>query len=138
MSIKRFLVELDIYIYICERETVLSEFYFVISCCCLLVYSTYMFTDQVTGVVCMFVQLYNVVVDTELTGKKLLQSGELKRRCTIIPLNKISTKVTDSVKIRHAKSLVSHLQFSYQYLTFLSKIWLLSFALIPSAISVRS
>ena len=32
------------------------------------------------------VQLYNVVVDTEETGKQLLQKGKLKRRYTIIPL----------------------------------------------------
>ncbi|CAI0404510.1 unnamed protein product [Linum tenue] len=34
-------------------------------------------------------KLYNVVVDTENTGKQLLQNGELRRRVTIIPLNKI-------------------------------------------------
>ncbi|KAM3334220.1 hypothetical protein ACQJBY_028956 [Aegilops geniculata] len=36
-------------------------------------------------------RLYNVVVDTETTGKQLLQNGGLKRRVTIIPLNKIHT-----------------------------------------------
>uniref|UniRef100_A0A0D9YIT9 SMC hinge domain-containing protein n=1 Tax=Oryza glumipatula TaxID=40148 RepID=A0A0D9YIT9_9ORYZ len=36
-------------------------------------------------------RLYNVVVDTETTGKQLLQNGDLKRRVTIIPLNKIQT-----------------------------------------------
>lgn len=34
-------------------------------------------------------KLYNVVVDTESTGKQLLQHGNLRRRVTIIPLNKI-------------------------------------------------
>ncbi|KQK11078.1 hypothetical protein BRADI_2g57967v3 [Brachypodium distachyon] len=34
-------------------------------------------------------RLYNVVVDSETTGKQLLQNGDLKRRVTIIPLNKI-------------------------------------------------
>eukprot|EP00912_Choanoflagellata_sp_UC4_P001945 UC4_evm1s1248 len=34
-------------------------------------------------------KLYNVVVDTEETGKQLLKKGNLKRRVTIIPLNKI-------------------------------------------------
>uniref|UniRef100_A0AAZ3Q5J8 SMC hinge domain-containing protein n=1 Tax=Oncorhynchus tshawytscha TaxID=74940 RepID=A0AAZ3Q5J8_ONCTS len=44
------------------------------------------------------VKLYNVVVDTEVTGKKLLEKGELKRRYTIIPLNKISARtLNDSV-----------------------------------------
>ncbi|KAI5007110.1 hypothetical protein ZWY2020_047058 [Hordeum vulgare] len=36
-------------------------------------------------------RLYNVVVDTETTGKQLLQNGGLNRRVTIIPLNKIHT-----------------------------------------------
>ncbi|KAF6164612.1 hypothetical protein GIB67_032840, partial [Kingdonia uniflora] len=34
-------------------------------------------------------KLFNVVVDTESTGKQLLQNGDLRRRVTIIPLNKI-------------------------------------------------
>ncbi|XP_075485448.1 structural maintenance of chromosomes protein 2-1-like [Primulina tabacum] len=34
-------------------------------------------------------KLFNVVVDTENTGKQLLQKGGLRRRVTIIPLNKI-------------------------------------------------
>lgn len=34
-------------------------------------------------------KLFNVVVDTENTGKMLLQNGDLQRRVTIIPLNKI-------------------------------------------------
>lgn len=34
-------------------------------------------------------RLYNVVVDTEATGKALLQHGRLKRRVTLIPLNKV-------------------------------------------------
>ncbi|PON56294.1 Structural maintenance of chromosomes Smc [Parasponia andersonii] len=46
-------------------------------------------------------KLFNVVVDTENTGKQLLQNGELRRRVTIIPLNKIQpTTVPD--RIRHA------------------------------------
>ncbi|KAM0926097.1 hypothetical protein ACQ4PT_003918 [Festuca glaucescens] len=36
-------------------------------------------------------RLYNVVVDSETTGKQLLQNGDLRRRVTIIPLNKIHT-----------------------------------------------
>lgn len=36
-------------------------------------------------------RLYNVVVDNELVGKNLLQHGKLKKRVTIIPLNKINT-----------------------------------------------
>ncbi|EXC13941.1 Structural maintenance of chromosomes protein 2-1 [Morus notabilis] len=36
-------------------------------------------------------KLFNVVVDTENTGKQLLQNGDLRRRVTIIPLNKIQS-----------------------------------------------
>ena len=46
-------------------------------------------------------------MDTQDTGKKLLQKGELKRRYTIIPLNKISSRTISSDTIRKAKSLVS-------------------------------
>jgi structural maintenance of chromosome 2 len=35
-------------------------------------------------------KLYNVVVDDERVGKELLQNGKLKKRVTIIPLNKIN------------------------------------------------
>ena len=36
-------------------------------------------------------KLYNVVVEDERIGKDLLQHGKLKKRVTIIPLNKIKT-----------------------------------------------
>nr|GLL21051.1 structural maintenance of chromosomes protein 2-1-like [Ipomoea trifida] len=36
-------------------------------------------------------KLYNIIVDTENTGKQLLQNGGLRRRVTIIPLNKIQS-----------------------------------------------
>lgn len=36
-------------------------------------------------------RLYNVVVESEKVGKELLQNGKLKKRVTIIPLNKIDT-----------------------------------------------
>ncbi|KAH9678438.1 Structural maintenance of chromosomes protein 2-1 [Citrus sinensis] len=36
-------------------------------------------------------KLFNVIVDTESTGKQLLQNGDLRRRVTIIPLNKIQS-----------------------------------------------
>ena len=35
-------------------------------------------------------KLYNVVVQDEKVGKELLQNGRLKKRVTIIPLNKIN------------------------------------------------
>lgn len=37
-------------------------------------------------------KLFNVVVDNEVTGKELLQRGRLKRRVTMIPLNKIAAE----------------------------------------------
>ncbi|OCU00726.1 structural maintenance of chromosomes protein 2 isoform X1 [Xenopus laevis] len=51
-------------------------------------------------------RLYNVVVDTEVTGKKLLEKGELKRRFTIIPLNKISARCLGKDTVNVAKNLV--------------------------------
>ncbi|CAH9121626.1 unnamed protein product [Cuscuta epithymum] len=36
-------------------------------------------------------KLFNIVVNTEHTGKQLLQNGGLRRRVTIIPLNKIES-----------------------------------------------
>ena len=39
-------------------------------------------------------KLFQVVVDDELTAKALLQKGSLRRRVTIIPLNKISSQVS--------------------------------------------
>ncbi|XP_061373397.1 structural maintenance of chromosomes protein 2-1-like [Gastrolobium bilobum] len=41
-------------------------------------------------------KLFNVVVDTENTGKQLLQNGDLRRRVTIIPLNKIQSNTVPS------------------------------------------
>ncbi|KAK7930017.1 hypothetical protein WMY93_006412 [Mugilogobius chulae] len=51
-------------------------------------------------------RLYNIVVDTEVTGKKLLEKGELQRRYTIIPLNKISAKTLNDRVVSTAKNLV--------------------------------
>uniref|UniRef100_A0A667XB53 Structural maintenance of chromosomes protein n=1 Tax=Myripristis murdjan TaxID=586833 RepID=A0A667XB53_9TELE len=58
-------------------------------------------------------RLYNIVVDTEVTGKKLLEKGELKRRYTIIPLNKISARtlnqnVVGENNVHTALSLVGY------------------------------
>lgn len=44
-----------------------------------------------------------------MTGKKLLEKGELQRRYTIIPLNKISAKTLNDRVVNAAKSLVGHL-----------------------------
>ena len=48
-----------------------------------------------------------MVVDTETIGKKLLQHGDLRRRYTIIPLNKISARAIDDSVVRRAQNLVS-------------------------------
>lgn len=50
-------------------------------------------------------RLYNVVVDTEVTGTQLLQSGKLRKRVTIIPLNKIAAFRASAEKIATAKRL---------------------------------
>ncbi|KAH9618993.1 hypothetical protein KSS87_004857 [Heliosperma pusillum] len=51
-------------------------------------------------------KLFNVVVDTETTGKQLLQNGDLRRRVTIIPLNKIQAHVIPPNKQQAAANLV--------------------------------
>ncbi|XP_066148443.1 structural maintenance of chromosomes protein 2 [Euwallacea fornicatus] len=51
-------------------------------------------------------KLYNVVVDTDMTSKKLLQRGDLQTRTTFIPLNKISSYRMDEQIIKLAENLV--------------------------------
>ncbi|KAK3166260.1 hypothetical protein QOZ80_1AG0043460 [Eleusine coracana subsp. coracana] len=51
-------------------------------------------------------KLFNVVVDTDATGKQLLQNGDLRRRVTIIPLNKIQTKMIPDRVQQAARRLV--------------------------------
>ncbi|NXQ29070.1 SMC2 protein, partial [Alaudala cheleensis] len=53
-------------------------------------------------------KLYNIIVDTEVTGKKLLEKGELKHRYTIIPLNKISARCVQEDTVKLAQSLAGH------------------------------
>jgi structural maintenance of chromosome 2 len=52
-------------------------------------------------------RLMQVVVDTEQTGKQLLQNGGLRTRVTIIPLNKINSRPTDPTKVTYAKELAA-------------------------------
>jgi structural maintenance of chromosome 2 len=40
--------------------------------------------------ICAGGKLYNVVVDDERVGSQLLEKGRLRKRVTIIPLNKIN------------------------------------------------
>ena len=55
--------------------------------------------------ICAGGRLYNVVVDSSETGTQLLQNGKLRKRVTIIPLNKISAFKASAVKIGAAQKL---------------------------------
>ncbi|EMD35993.1 hypothetical protein CERSUDRAFT_156737 [Gelatoporia subvermispora B] len=50
-------------------------------------------------------KLYNVVVESEQIGKDLLQNGRLRKRVTIIPLNKIKPNVMPDRKLQTAMRL---------------------------------
>ncbi|KAK5231512.1 Structural maintenance of chromosomes protein 2 [Exophiala xenobiotica] len=53
--------------------------------------------------ICAGGRLYNVVVDTAETGTQLLQNGKLKKRVTIIPLNKITAFRASAEKVGAAQ-----------------------------------
>ncbi|KAL4986358.1 hypothetical protein BDW68DRAFT_129897 [Aspergillus falconensis] len=55
--------------------------------------------------ICAGGRLYNVVVDSSDTGTQLLQKGKLRKRVTIIPLNKISAFRASAEKIGAAQNL---------------------------------
>jgi len=55
--------------------------------------------------ICAGGRLYNVVVDSADTGSQLLRNGKLKKRVTIIPLNKISAFRATADKIGAARKL---------------------------------
>ncbi|UKZ73959.1 hypothetical protein TrVFT333_001613 [Trichoderma virens FT-333] len=55
--------------------------------------------------ICAGGRLYNVVVDSEVTGTQLLQKGRLRKRVTIIPLNKISAFKASAQTIATAQRL---------------------------------
>lgn len=55
--------------------------------------------------ICAGGRLYNVVVDTEITGTQLLQKGKLRKRVTIIPLNKIAAFKASTRSIATAQKL---------------------------------
>jgi structural maintenance of chromosome 2 len=50
-------------------------------------------------------KLYQVVVDNEQTGKLLLQNGNLKKRVTILPLNKIDNRCLPSEVMDRARRI---------------------------------
>ncbi|KAG4443750.1 hypothetical protein IFR05_000741 [Cadophora sp. M221] len=63
-------------------------------------------TDAGTALeICAGGRLYNVVVDTEVTGTQLLQKGKLRKRVTIIPLNKIAAFRASAEKIGAAQKI---------------------------------
>nr|WJN25075.1 condensin complex subunit [Farysia itapuensis] len=55
--------------------------------------------------VCAGGRLYNVVVDDERVGSQLLARGQLKKRVTLIPLNKINAFVASAEKIGAAQKI---------------------------------
>lgn len=55
--------------------------------------------------ICAGGRLYNVVVDTEITGTQLLKGGRLRKRVTIIPLNKISAFKTSAQTMATAQRI---------------------------------
>jgi structural maintenance of chromosome 2 len=59
--------------------------------------------------ICAGGRLYNVVVDTAETGTQLLQNGKLRKRVTIIPLNKISAFRTSSEVLAPSKFSITQL-----------------------------
>eukprot|EP00929_Paragymnodinium_shiwhaense_P006643 TRINITY_DN11047_c0_g1_i1.p1 TRINITY_DN11047_c0_g1~~TRINITY_DN11047_c0_g1_i1.p1 ORF type:complete len:1201 (+),score=447.04 TRINITY_DN11047_c0_g1_i1:84-3686(+) len=56
--------------------------------------------------VCAGGRLFFVVVDNEETGKALLEKGQLRRRVTIIPLNKIVDPTIPQNVVRQARNIV--------------------------------
>ena len=55
--------------------------------------------------ICAGGRLYNVVVDSADTGTQLLQNGKLRRRVTIVPLDKISASRAPNDKVSAAQKL---------------------------------
>mmetsp|Transcript_716 Transcript_716/g.1237 ORF Transcript_716/g.1237 Transcript_716/m.1237 type:complete len:1207 (+) Transcript_716:61-3681(+) len=56
--------------------------------------------------VCAGGRLFFVIVDNEETGKALLEKGQLRRRVTIIPLNKVSDYSMSPQVVRQAKTII--------------------------------
>jgi structural maintenance of chromosome 2 len=55
--------------------------------------------------ICAGGRLYNVVVDSSSTGSQLIQNGKLKKRITIIPLDKIAAFRASSQKVGAAQKI---------------------------------
>ncbi|KAF6005699.1 hypothetical protein HII13_005533 [Brettanomyces bruxellensis] len=58
--------------------------------------------------VCAGRRLFNVVVDNQVVGAQLLEHGKLRRRVTLIPLNKIRARITERSKVQMAKQIGPH------------------------------
>jgi structural maintenance of chromosome 2 len=66
-------------------------------------------------------KLFFVVVDDEATGKALLEKGQLRRRVTIVPLNKIADNMVHPNVVRQAKQIMpasSDLHLAYEIVGF--------------------
>ncbi|CAG9531598.1 unnamed protein product [Cercopithifilaria johnstoni] len=50
--------------------------------------------------------LYNIIVQNAKIGRDLLKNGNLRHRVTILPLDKIESRILDSRKLRRAQDLV--------------------------------
>ncbi|KAJ2724988.1 Structural maintenance of chromosomes protein 2 [Coemansia sp. Benny D115] len=50
-------------------------------------------------------RIYNVIVDNDEVGSQLIKNGRLKKRVTIIPLNKIAAQQLDPAIVNFAKNL---------------------------------
>merc|ERR1719382_1197864 len=71
--------------------------------------------------VCAGGRLFFVVVDNEDTGKALLERGQLRRRVTIIPLNKIVDPSVPAHVVRQARNVMpagGDLQLAYEIVGF--------------------
>ena len=55
-------------------------------------------------------KLFNVVVDSQETCKKLLQNGKLKKRTTILPLDKIQGRKVSDIQLREALAIAAQLR----------------------------
>lgn len=56
-------------------------------------------------------QLYSFVTDDDVTSKKILQKGNLQRRVTLIPINKIKSYPLSQKVIDYAQSTVGTFNF---------------------------
>lgn len=62
--------------------------------------------DNATALqVCAGGRLYNIVVDDQQTASELLEHGRLRRRVTIIPLNKIAARTLSANTLHMAKQI---------------------------------